>query len=152
MANNKKQLRNFIDQVWNQQNMDAINNFITDDYVEHTPFGDFNGADEFRGFVSMNLRAFPDFSVRIHEIIAENDWVACYYTSSGTHKKEYLGIDPTNNRMDVNGCYMGRMQNGKVLEAWNQFDVMTILTGLEVITPDMLGGMEEMGGGRGMRG
>lgn len=144
---NEKLLKTFIDETWNKQNTDKLNEYLADDYVEHTPFGDFHGLDEFRGFITMNLRGFPDFEVKVENVVVTDNMVACTYISSGTQKEEYLGIEATGNHAEVDGCYVARVENGKIVEGWNQFDTLAMLTALEVISPDMLGDIQE-GAGR----
>lgn len=142
---NRDLLKTFINQTWNEHNVDGIGEFLADNYLEHTPFGEFENLDEFRGFITMNLRAFPDFKVTIDNIIVDENFVACNYTTFGTHEEEYMGVDATGNKMEVEGCYLGRIENGKLVEGWNQFDVLSVLIGLEVVSPDMLGAMQEGG-------
>ena len=96
----------------------------------------------------MNLRAFPDFSVTVDNIITQGNMVACNYKTMGTHQEEYLGIDPTGNKMTVDGCFVGTMKNGKLVEGWNQFDALAIMMGLEVLPTDMLDKVQQGMGGR----
>jgi predicted ester cyclase len=34
----------------------------------------------------------PDFHVKIEDMIAENDKLACRWVASGTHKRDFFGI------------------------------------------------------------
>ena len=146
----KQLIQRFIDKIWNQQNLDQLNEFCADSYVEHMPFGDLEGVDELRGMVSMTQRAFPDINSRVDNVISEGNFVACNYVVEGTHEEEYIGIEATGNHMSVNGCLMCRIENGKLVEAWNQFDVMSLLMGMEVLPKDMAGAVSG-GMGAGMQ-
>ncbi len=143
---NRDLLMEFINTIWNEQKVDHLGNFIVDDYVEHTPLGSFNGLNEFQGFVSLNLRAFPDFSVELDNVLVDGNFVACNYLSSGTHEEEYMGIEATGNYAEVDGCYLGKFEDGELVEGWNQFDVLALLMAMEVITPGMVGGLEDTAG------
>lgn len=144
---NKQLAENFMNDVWTEHNADNLDQYVSDDYVEHTPFGDFHGIDEFRGYLNMVLRGFPDFEVQPDNIIADENLIACNYTTTGTHENEFMGVDPTGNYQEVDGCFVGRIENGKLVEAWNQFDMLTVLTGLELIPRDMLGELQGGAGG-----
>ena len=43
--------------------------------------------------------AFPDLTVTINDLIAEDDRVAKLWSLTATHKGEYLGIAPTGRRV-----------------------------------------------------
>ena len=139
---NKNILATFIDQIWNEGRLDKLDDYLTDDYVEHTAFGDFQGADEFRAFVVTMHRAFPDFQCRVDAVTGDADQVACRYTAQGTHDGEFMGILPTGNHTVIEGCIFGRIEDGKLAETWDQFDILSILDSLEVLPEDSVERME----------
>lgn len=144
---NRDLIKNYTEQIWNQGNLDRLGEFMADNYVEHTPFGTFEGLDELRAFITMNRRSFPDFDVSVNVMVAEEDSVANNYTVKATHEERFAAIEATGNRVVVDGCYIGRVENGKLVEGWNQFDMMAMLTQLDVLSPDeIFGDMEELGG------
>ena len=47
-------------------------------------------------------------------------WVRITYT--GTHKDEFFGLAPTNNKITTKGVDIYRIANGKLAEYWNVTD------------------------------
>ena len=136
---NKTLIENYTRDIWTEHNVDNLEEYIADNYVEHTPFGTFHGLDEFRGYINMVLRGMSDFEVTIDNVVADENMVASNYTTEGTHDGEFLGADPTGNRAASDGCYVGRVENGMLAEGWNQFDLMTVLSELEILPSETLG-------------
>jgi len=53
------------------------------------------GLEEYKKFVTMVGRGFPDYYETIEDIISEGDRVWVRYKFTGTHKGEYRGLSPT---------------------------------------------------------
>lgn len=66
--------------------------------------------------------AFPDSFYSIEDLIAENDRVVLRVTTRGTHRKEFHGIAPTNRKVEFTGIIIYRIQDGKILECWDEID------------------------------
>jgi steroid delta-isomerase-like uncharacterized protein len=75
----------------------------------------------------MLRNAFPDVSFEVHDLLAVEDWVVFRFIQRGTHKGEYLGIPATGNRIESSGIYMSRIENGKVVEAREEFDMVGLM-------------------------
>lgn len=78
--------------------------------------------------------AFPDISFSIEELIAVGDKVICRYIMRGTHQGEFQGIPATGNKVDISGIIIGRIENGKIVEEredWNMLGFMQQL-GMEL--------------------
>lgn len=75
--------------------------------------------------------AFPDGTVEITKIIAEDGWVVIEYTNSGTNTgplKTAIGeFPPTNRKIEVKYCSVMEIKNGKVISGRDYYDVNTIL-------------------------
>lgn len=56
-------------------------------------------------------------------------------TVEGTHTGEGMGIPPTGRRVSIGAIVMCRWQDGRIAEAWNEYDA--------------LGMMQQLGAGRG---
>ena len=62
--------------------------------------------------------SFPDFTMRIVDLVAEDDTVAAHFKCSGTHRAEWLGVAATERRFeDVDEVYIFRVQDGKLAAA-----------------------------------
>lgn len=129
----------FIDDVWNNQNAENADQYLADDYVEHNPMGDFEGIDGFHNFLEMTLEAFPDNQINVKETTGNGQMVAFHYTIQGTHTGNLGPLEPTNEKMKMDACYICRMENGEIAEAWYQFDQLNLNVQLGVIDlPDYM--------------
>ena len=70
--------------------------------------------------------AFPDFSMKIVELVAEEEKVAAHFRCSGTHLREWIvptwgeriGRPRSSRRFqDVDEIYIFRVRNGKLTDA-----------------------------------
>jgi len=65
------------------------------------------------------------------EIIVERDFVFMYCTTSGTHTGgEWLGIQPTGNKLKFDVVDMFRIQDGLVAEHWDVADTCSLFSQL----------------------
>lgn len=124
---NKRILQEMIQQVWNEGNHDKIDDYIAPDAVEHNPYGDVQGPEGIRQFVSAIHETYDDFRVVAHNIVAEDNFVAYNFTVGGEHTGAVGELEPTHTDVEVGGVYLARIEDGKIAEAWNHFDVMNLL-------------------------
>ena len=59
-------------------------------------------------------------------MIAEGDKVVARCSVSGMHTGEQLGFAATNAPVQFEGIAIVRIKDGKIVEAWNQFDFMAM--------------------------
>jgi steroid delta-isomerase-like uncharacterized protein len=131
---NKAVARRIIEEVWNKKNLDAIDELIAADYVDHTlPPGLPAGREGARAFIGTYLNAFPDVKLTIEDMITEGDKVVTRWTATGTHTGELMGIPATGKRITVTGLDITRFSGGKSVEFWGQFDQMGMMQQLGVI-------------------
>ena len=77
--------------------------------------------------------AFPDLQMNVEDMIAEGDKVVARVRMSGTHQGEFMGIDPTGNRVEISGIDILRVADGKIVEHWGNFDDLGMMQQLGVI-------------------
>lgn len=120
---NKEIARQFTEQVFNQGNLDSIDQFLAPDYVNHTTPPNFpRGPAGTKAFISMFRAGFPDLSVNIDDMIAEDDKVVIRHTTRGTHSGMFLGMPPTGRVVQVFGVDIVRIVDGKIVEDWGIID------------------------------
>ena len=134
---NKAILRRVTDEVFNQGNLDVVDELFSPDYVLHDPGipgGELRGPEDFKQhWVSMFRTAFPDLQLSVEDQVAEGDKVVTRYTGRGTHQGELMGISPTNNEAVVSGIIMSRVSGGRVEEEWNSFDALGMMQQLDAV-------------------
>ena len=81
------------------------------------------GPGGFTDFVRTLRSGMPDLRITAEDIFGAGDRVAMRIRATGTHKGEVLGIPPTGKRVEINGINLYRLENGKIVEAWQLPDV-----------------------------
>ena len=121
----------------NQKNLDALDEIVASDIIDRDPAPgqapDLEGVKQY--FSSMHT-AFPDFQMDIEDMIAEGDKVVARVSVGGTHQGEFMGIDPTGNRVTITGIDILRVNaDGKIVERWGNFDDLGMMQQLGVMEP-----------------
>ena len=88
------------------------------------------GPEGFRRTVVGLLKAFPDLEARIEDMIAEGDKVVVRYSFTGTHRGEFQGISPTDKTVRFSSIVINRVVGGKVVDRWEESDLLGIVTQL----------------------
>ena len=125
---NKALVQRWFDEVWNKGREEAIGEMFADDGVAHGLSEDVNhpitGPKEFKPFHQTFRGAFPDITVNVEDMIAEGDKVVARCTVRGKHAGNHLGIAASQAPVDFTGIAIVRISDGKIVEAWNNFDFM----------------------------
>jgi steroid delta-isomerase-like uncharacterized protein len=135
---NKEIVRRLGEEPW-KGNFDVIDELASPDYVGHDPaVPEVQGPEGIKEFISGYLAAFPDGMITIEQQVAEGDLVATRWSGRGTHQGELMGIPATGKQITVNGITISRLENGKVVEEWTNWDMLGMLQQLGVV-PAMAG-------------
>ena len=87
-----------------------------------------------KSFAAEFRRAFPDFHDSIDIQVAEGDLVVTRFTSTGTHRGTFMGVEPTNKKLVWTGITIDRISGGKIVESWANWDMMGMMQQLGVIS------------------
>ncbi len=141
---NKALFRRWFEEVWNQGRAEAIDEMFAEDGVAHG-LADASGAElrgpaHFREFHRGFREAFPDIRVTVEDVIAEGDKVAGRCSARATHRSDSLGFAATDRRVEFDGMCIARVRDGQIVEAWNNFDFLTMYQQLGVIDLKSAGG------------
>jgi steroid delta-isomerase-like uncharacterized protein len=125
---NKALMQRWFEEVWNQGRTDAIDELLADDVVIHglvdASGQPVRGAQAFRDFHRQFRGAFPNMNITVEDVIAEGDRAVARCDVRGQHSGDDLGFKATNAPVQFSGIAIVRIENGKIAEAWNQFDFM----------------------------
>ncbi len=132
--NNKALALRFLDEV-NAGNLDAFDNLVSEDYIEHEAFPGLptTGPEAPKAAIGMFRAAFPDLHVSADDTLADGDKVVVRGTISGTHQREFMGIPPTNNSFEVQFIDITKFENGKATEHWGVTDQAAIMQQLGLV-------------------
>lgn len=123
-------IRRWFEEVWNKGREEAIDEMFAEDGVAYGLADEtgapLRGASGFKPFFRNFRSAFPDIRVIVEDTIAEGDKVAARCTLHATHAGDTLGFAATQKPMNITGIAIVRIRDGKIVEAWNNFDFMSM--------------------------
>ena len=128
-----KQLMQRFTEFINTADEHLANELISNDAVFHVPTqtAPLQGPAGYIFIIAMMRGGFPDVHWTLEELISEGDKSAARFTMRGTHRGTFLGIPPTEKRIEVQALNLYRWADRKIVEERGQ--------------PDMLGLMQQIG-------
>ena len=129
LEENKAIAQRLFNECWSQGRLDSLNQFVSSDCRNHdAAFPSLGaGADNLKKHIQMCRAAFPDLRFTINDVIAERDEVVVHWTGEGTHRGQFLGVQPSERRASVTGTSIARIKSGKIVEQWSDWNLMTLL-------------------------
>jgi steroid delta-isomerase-like uncharacterized protein len=125
---NKAVVRRYIEEVLNREKTAIIDELIALNFIGHDPLGpDIHGPEGVKQRQALYRSSFPDLLYTVEEMVAEDDAVVWRWTAHGTHKGEIMGVAPTRKQVTIVGTMTCHLVDGKLQEAWNNWDVSGLL-------------------------
>ncbi len=128
LEQNKALIRRWFEDVWNKGRADAIPELFDEEGLAHGLSDDaanpLRGPAGFLPFHAQFRGAFPNIEVVVEDQIAEDDMVATRCSVRGKHTGDSLGFTATQAPVEFTGVTITRIKDGKIVEAWNNFDFM----------------------------
>ncbi len=128
----------WFEEVWRKGSAEAIDAMVADDAVMHgLGEGDavVRGGGGFKPFVERMRGAFPDVDIRPVQTIEEDDLIATRWVATMTHQGNQLGVPATGRRVTVTGMTIVRLRDGKIVEAWNNYDQLSLMQQIGALKP-----------------
>ena len=130
---NRALIREVIE-LLNQRKLDKVFELYAADYIFHGAGGDtLHGRDAIRNVWEAWLVGFPDLHSTIEDIITEGDKLVLRWRVEGTHTGAFFGLEPTNAKINVRDIEIFRIENGQLVEAWDQIDMFSMMQQLGAI-------------------
>jgi predicted ester cyclase len=137
LEENKKLVSLIADEIWNEGKLTVCDDIMHVDAKYHGPhMPDGTGTREnWKQAIAMYRNVFPDSHVTYEELIANDDTVVGRWSATGTHKGKLPGIEQiTGKQIAISGITIYRIANGKIIEAWEQLDLLGMWLQLGVIS------------------
>ena len=119
---NKTLARRWFEDLFSRGNLDAANEILSAEFVDHLTHEDERGLEELKHYVGIYRNAFPDIQDIVEDIVAEGDKVVKRWMSSGTHQGEFMGFAPTGRHVTFTGMRLFRIADNKIVESWVNID------------------------------
>ena len=119
---NRKLLELWFSELWAKKNPAIIDEMIDPDCKTHGLPEAMHGPAGFKPFYEVFGAAFANVDIRVEDTIELGDKIAfrCAVTLTGHDRKVH----------ELTGGGICRFKNGRFIEAWNQWDFLSLLTAL----------------------
>ena len=78
-----------------------------------------SGPEALRAVVEAMIAAIPDMHYELVQILgAGNDHVVIRYVLRGTHEGDFMGIAPSHKKIEMHGCVISEIKDGKRYRMW----------------------------------
>lgn len=132
---NKAAIRRAYEEMWNQRNVDVVDELATEDMLNHAaPPDRQRGRQSLKDVVRMFESAFPDFCYEVEDVISEGDKMAVRDVFTGTHEGDFMGIPATGNHVTMEAIHIFRFENGRIAEHWVARDDLGMMRQLGVVS------------------
>ena len=126
-VDNKVIVRALYEEIWNKRKVELMDVLISPSHALHGPSpylsGSSIGPEAYKSTIQVFTTGYPDLRFSIEDMISEKEKVATYWTMSGTHRGEFMGIPATNKRISVDGVTIHHIANGKIMDSYISWDV-----------------------------
>lgn len=128
-------MQRWFEEVWNNKNEAAVDEMFAEDGVGYG-LGDENvvGPENFKVFHRAFVSAYPDLKVTVEDTLVDGDKIAVRCKVTGSHAGEGIGVSPTNQPVEFTGMVIVRVKDGKIVEAWNEFNFMEMYKQVGALT------------------
>jgi steroid delta-isomerase-like uncharacterized protein len=134
LEQNKQLYRRWFEEVVNGGDLALADELLASSYILHFPGApgpvDRHGHKQ---LVMMFRSAFPDWRESVEDVIAEDDKVVIRVTGRGTHEGEFQGVPPTGTQVTATGIGIGRIEDGRIAEAWAAYDALGLMQQLGAV-------------------
>ena len=108
-----------------QGDYDAVFEYFSEKFMSHVTARvdpDLVGTDirpKEKEFWEMAKQAFPDMKFEVNLVLESGEYVISNWTITGTHNGgPYYNVQPSGNKVNIDGTAVLRFENGKVVEHW----------------------------------
>ncbi len=134
---NKLIVREYIEKVLNEGDIDLLEQFVSSDYTEVFNNQRFKvGIEGAKEHILGVRKNYPDIALSINQQVCEGEWVVTCYTMKGTHAGSWMGIKPTGKILEVTGVNVDRVIDGKITDhggAANMFEGLLAIGAIKIV-------------------
>jgi predicted ester cyclase len=73
------------------------------------------------------LSAFPDYSLEVDQLIAEDGSVTVLSNYRATHLSTFMGVDPTGTAVSGSRADVFSIREGRIVESWHDWHIPSLL-------------------------
>lgn len=129
----------FLDELWNQRNLDIIDRLTTEDYVVHVPQGDLLGREALKIVATQYFESFSRIRLSVGDQTCLDSQVV---TPIEWDTALMLGMQPLDQgtgreisrEIPARGVSRDRIDDGQIAESWNMLDTLYWLFNIQEVS------------------
>lgn len=115
-------------ELWSKGNLAVADQLYAPNFICHFVGGtEWKGIQGIKSEVAGHRAAFPDWTERVDDIIAEGDRVVIRFTSSGTQRGKFAGMAPNGKTVTIHEAAIYKVVDGKIVEQWGFPDSQSLM-------------------------
>ena len=128
-------IRTLFNEAWNTGDVSGLDpNAAADSILFHyRAMTSYQTLGDLEGLIAHWRSAFSGFRMELLDLVQDGNLVAVRVRYSGTHEGEWFGIPPTGRAVEVDEMMFFRFEAGRLVEAWEVDDQLTMRTQLGLI-------------------
>jgi steroid delta-isomerase-like uncharacterized protein len=129
MAESVELIQRFYDELLGAGNLDALDELVTDDVVEHEQGlpGQPEGKEGVVFFVNALRGAFSDIKATVGQSLESGDLACAQVTITGRHTGEWMGVPASDRSFEIQSIDIIRVEEGKCAEHWGVTDNIALM-------------------------
>jgi steroid delta-isomerase-like uncharacterized protein len=125
---NKVVARRFGEEVWGHGDLQAAEELLAENFIEHNPVpGQGPGREGHKQVLKVWRVGFPDLTITVDDVLGDGDQVVVRWTAHATHRGELMGIPATGRPVTLTGIDILRIVDGRIVERWGEFNSAEML-------------------------
>jgi len=123
--------------VWNGRKLDVLEQVIAKTHGLNDPTlsGAAVGPEAYKKQVERFVAGFPDLRFVVDDTISEKDKLVVAWTINGTHRGEFLNVEPTNKKISFSGITINQISDGKIIESQVMWDIYGLFQQMGITLP-----------------
>lgn len=128
--NNKELVQQYCKRLWEQRDLGAIEDYVSENASIKSPFGLKYGSMTLREIADKWLTAFPDLILKWDDFLADGEKVVCRWRARGTHLGGFFETSPTHQEIYFSGVWFFTIKQAKIVDFWSLVDMHALLSQL----------------------
>jgi predicted ester cyclase len=139
IESNKAVVRRYFEEVVDKRKLDILDEIVTIDCIIHRPEASepIRGLEAFKHALERILEVYREFTTTVHDLIAEEDRVACRLSHRAVNRGEWtsrIGRHAVAGKtVSWPAIVIFRIRDGKIAEEWVSRDELGMLIELGVV-------------------
>src|SRR2546430_16748405 len=109
----KEFIRRYYDELWVKGNVEAVDDFVTEDFVDHNEPGDTPPIDRLKWVVGVYRDTATDVELDLEVLVADGDQAAAFWTMRWTQQGDFFGVAADGKRLIFSGGQCVRLREGR---------------------------------------